>query len=219
MQVEEYFTFAAIMSATSALLGWWLKSRLDSSIRHEYDRFLELFKAEQKREEVLQVERLKAFRDLSSNLSVLRRYCAAREAEVAPASEFCARTDDLSHEERLSLLQHSDSLSRVLDEYELFLSPASRVAFDQLFQQLSMGCGLELLLAGGSDLALNSESLYREVVERINDVRTSLYSDLGLPQDVKKTDKTPPKELALARKRMKEWKNADTQTTSHQGAC
>ena len=25
-----------------------------------------------------------------------------------------------------------------------------------------------------------------------------------------KTDKTPPKELALARKRMKEWKNVDT---------
>jgi phage-related protein len=31
-----------------------------------------------------------------------------------------------------------------------------------------------------------------------------------LHQFVKKTDKTPPKELALARKRMKEWKNADT---------
>jgi len=31
-----------------------------------------------------------------------------------------------------------------------------------------------------------------------------------LHQFVKKTDKTPPKELAIARKRMKEWKNADT---------
>jgi phage-related protein len=31
-----------------------------------------------------------------------------------------------------------------------------------------------------------------------------------LHQFVKKTDKTPPKELALARKRMKEWKDADT---------
>jgi hypothetical protein len=30
-----------------------------------------------------------------------------------------------------------------------------------------------------------------------------------LHQFVKKTDKTPPKELALARKRMKEWKHAD----------
>jgi phage-related protein len=30
-----------------------------------------------------------------------------------------------------------------------------------------------------------------------------------LHQFVKKTDKTPPKELALARKRMKEWKDAD----------
>ena len=31
-----------------------------------------------------------------------------------------------------------------------------------------------------------------------------------LHQFVKKTDKTHPKELALARKRMKEWKNVDT---------
>lgn len=31
-----------------------------------------------------------------------------------------------------------------------------------------------------------------------------------LHQFVKKSDKTPPKELALARKRMKEWKDADT---------
>lgn len=31
-----------------------------------------------------------------------------------------------------------------------------------------------------------------------------------LHQFVKKTDKTPPKELTLARKRMKEWKDADT---------
>ena len=30
-----------------------------------------------------------------------------------------------------------------------------------------------------------------------------------LHQFVKKTDKTPPKELALARKRMKEWKHVD----------
>jgi phage-related protein len=31
-----------------------------------------------------------------------------------------------------------------------------------------------------------------------------------LHQFVKKTDKTPPKDLAIARKRMKEWKNVDT---------
>ncbi|HUR89753.1 MAG TPA: type II toxin-antitoxin system RelE/ParE family toxin [Ramlibacter sp.] len=30
-----------------------------------------------------------------------------------------------------------------------------------------------------------------------------------LHQFVKKTDKTPPRELAIARKRMKEWKDAD----------
>lgn len=31
-----------------------------------------------------------------------------------------------------------------------------------------------------------------------------------LHQFMKKTDKTPPKELAIARKRMKEWKDVDT---------
>jgi len=39
-----------------------------------------------------------------------------------------------------------------------------------------------------------------------------------LHQFVKKTDKTPPRVLAVARKRMKEWKDVDTQAIAHQGA-
>jgi phage-related protein len=31
----------------------------------------------------------------------------------------------------------------------------------------------------------------------------------GVHQFVKETDKTPPRELAVARKRMKEWKDVD----------
>ena len=44
-------------------------------------------------------------------------------------------------------------------------------------------------------------------------IANMLYSihEVGdqIPQCVKKTDKTPPKELTLARKRMKEWKHVD----------
>ena len=36
------------------------------------------------------------------------------------------------------------------------------------------------------------------------------FARLAPRESVKKTDKTPPKELALARKRMKEWKDVDT---------
>ena len=38
-----------------------------------------------------------------------------------------------------------------------------------------------------------------------------------LHQFVKKTDKTPPRDLAVARKRLKEWKDVDAQATAREG--
>ena len=63
----------------------------------------------------------------------------------------------------------------------------------------SMGSGLfELRLKSGEGLG---RVMYCILVGR---------KIVMLHQFVKKTDKTPPKELTLAHKRMKEWKDADT---------
>lgn len=124
MRIIDYLahtTVATIIAANvtvATILGWWLKSRIDSSIKHQYDRLLESFKAEQKRSDVLHAERLTAFKILSERLLVLRRYCYASAAK----SEFAPRPEDLAAGENISLLQHQQSISRALDERELFVS-------------------------------------------------------------------------------------------------
>src|SRR5438128_7442734 len=129
MTLSGYFTQTVIMSCIAAVLGWWLKSRLDNSIKHEYDRLLELFKVEQKRSETLHAERLAAFKVLSNLLLALRRYCHAKN----PMGEFASRPDSLTANENISLLSHHDVILRALEERELFISPQTRQCFTHLY--------------------------------------------------------------------------------------
>ena len=59
--------------------------------------------------------------------------------------------------------------------------------------------------AGLSELRLKS----REGIGRVSYCTLVGRKIVMLHKFVKKTDKTPPKELNLARQRMKEWKNVD----------
>lgn len=182
MKLIDYVTIASTFSAIIAVAGWWIKSRLETSIKHEYDRLLEAFKSEQKRSEVLHAERLAAFKELSAKLIALRRYCRARSAEIREQSEFEPRTESLSEIENKSLLCHYEEVTKGLDEKELFISVQSRDRFHKLFLQMSLGFNLELYLAAGeSAIDLNAHELYDSVVERINAILESLYSDLGFP--------------------------------------
>jgi len=182
MTFRDVLTIGGLFSAVIAVAGWWLKSRLETSIKFEYDRLLEAFKAEQKRSEILHAERLSAFKELSAKLIALRRYCKARSAEIREVSEFELRTESLTKAENKSLLCHYEEVSKGLDEKELFISIHSRDRFNDLFQQMSLGFNLEPWLAGGaSPQELNAHELYDLVVERINAIMESLYSDLGFP--------------------------------------
>lgn len=184
MTVADYLTIGGTFSAIIAVAGWWLKSRLESSIKHEYDRLLEAYKTEQKRSEVFHAERLVAFKELSAKLIALRRYCRARSAEIRDQSEFEPRTESLSESENKSLLCHNEEISKCLDEKELFISAQSRAKFNDFFQQISLGFNLELWLSGGASAdELNAYELYDLVEERINAILESLYCDLGFPSD------------------------------------
>lgn len=182
MKLADIFTVAVIMGAIATVLGWWLKSRLDSSIQHEYNRLFELFKAEQKRTEILHSERLEALKVLSTKLLAMRRYCHAMSADIRNQSEFEPRPDSLEPNENMSLLQHREIIGRAMEEKELFLSPEARRSFDELFAQMAMGFNLELWLSSGNDaVELNADSLYDLVSSRVNDVMSALYNDLGFP--------------------------------------
>lgn len=180
MDLKDLFSVSVIVGVTATVLGWWLKARIDTSIRHENDKFLELFKAEQKRSDILHTERLEAFKLLSNKLLSLRRYCLANSAEYGERSEFEARRESLPGSESISLLQHHDLLVRAMEERELFLSSNAREAFHDLFTKMGLGFNLELWLSSGHDpKELGAESLYNLVAEGVNKVINALYEDLG----------------------------------------
>jgi hypothetical protein len=182
MNTTDFLTITGIMSAIATVLGWWLKSRLDSSIQHEYAKLLEQFKAQQKRSDLLHSERLDALKILAKKLLALRRYCHARSAEVRNESEYEPRTESLSPEENQSLLRHREVIARELEERELFLSPNARNRFDELFLQMSFGFNLEIWIASGQDESeLNTAQLYDLIASRTSDVMSALYEDLDLP--------------------------------------
>lgn len=194
MNISDYFTVALIVGGCTTILGWWLKSRLDSSIKHEYDQILESFKSELKRSDVLLTERLNAFKIISQKLLALRRYCRAQSAEMRNESEFEARLESLNENENISLLMHHNSISRELDGIELLISPKSRQSFVELFRQMSMGFNLELWLSSpdiSPEVSSNANQLYDLIDQKITDVLEALYSDLGLPDDLSKISKAP----------------------------
>jgi len=187
MNLADYFGITAIVGACTTVLGWWLKSRLDSSIKHEYDKILESFKTELKRSDVLLTERLAVFKTLSGHLLALRRYCNARSAEFRNESEFESRTESLTEQENISLLSHHENITRSLESNELLISPNSRQSFEHLFLQMGMGFNLELWLASkdpAPEIVSSAYELYDLVASRVNDVLGALYSDLGLPQNL-----------------------------------
>lgn len=184
MSLSDYISITAIFGGISTVLGWWLRTRLDASVKHEYSRLLESFKAELRRAEVLGSERLEAFKVISEQLISLRRYCHACSNEYGEASEFDRRPDILPEGENKPLLQHHESICREIEKYELFLSPATRKAFGDLTQQMSLGFNLEIWLQSDNDpKELNAEGLYDSVAVRVNAVLDCLYRDLGLPDE------------------------------------
>jgi hypothetical protein len=187
MTLSNILIFSAIQAAIVAVLGWWLKARLDGSIKHEYDRLLEAFRLELRRTEALVTERSRAFRELQQLLLGLRRYCSARSAEISCYSEFESRTESLRPEENQSLLVHWDDISRKLDEHELFISADSRSRFNALFENINMGFNMELL-AASPDMKAQVESFerYDGISLSVNDVLDHLFADLGFPVEANK---------------------------------
>lgn len=187
MSIIDYFTITTIISACTAVLGWWLKSRLDNSIKHDYDKLIEGFRSELKRSDVLLTERLAAFKSISSRLLSLRRYCHARSAEFRNDSEFEPRTEALTEQENVGLLIHHENITRCLESMELFISPISRKKFEDLFAQMTLGFNLELWLVSDDpapEIVVSAHELYDLVGQRVNDVMGALYSDLGLPENL-----------------------------------
>jgi hypothetical protein len=187
MDITDYLAIGSIVAGCSTVLGWWLKSRLDSSIKHEYDKLIEIYKSELKRSDVLLTERIAAYKVMSPLLIALRRYCDAQSAEYRNQSEFEPRTESLSEQESISLLSHHHLISRELDNIELFVSPSARNSFHELFSQMGLGFNLELWLSSkkpDKELLSSADVLYDSISTRVNGVLAELYKDMSLPNSL-----------------------------------
>lgn len=185
MSVADILSIAVVVGAINAVLGYWAKSRIEGSIKHEYDRRMEDVKAAAKRADVLLAERLTVFKVLQGRLVSVRRYCES-QINVRNGGEFGARPCDLSSSDNKSLLFHWTELEPLLDGNLIFLSAPSREAFERLRDQLSLGASMELALAfpkPALEVAASAINGYSSVSACADQCIEAMYKDLAFQNE------------------------------------
>lgn len=124
MSVADLLSIAVVVGAINAVLGYWAKSRIEGSIKHEYDRRMEDVKAAAKRADVLLAERLTVSRccrgdSFQSGATASRKSTfgmaesSARGRVISlqvTTSPYCSTGPNLNHS---SMATSSSSLLRV----------------------------------------------------------------------------------------------------------
>jgi len=184
MDIADLFSIGAVVAALNLVLGLWAKSRIEGSIKHEYDKALERVKSEWKRTDVLLAERLAAFKLLQKKLVSIRRYCEAHKNSES-GNEFSARPEDLDAADNKSILIHWTELETFLDENLIFLSCSCNASFERLRDQLSLGANMELWLASDPEpeVVSSKASGYQAISNRVSECIDALFKDLGFPNE------------------------------------
>ncbi len=185
MDISDLLSIGAVVGAVNAVLGYWAKSRIEGSIKHEYDRKLEEVKSEWKRTDILYSERLAAFKLLQRRLVSIRRYCDA-QVNAEQGNEFAPGPDQLEANDNKSIITHWNELEPLLDENLIFLSSSSSSAFERLRQQLSLGSNMELWLASADpapEVVASKSEGYMAIRCRVTECINALFKDLGFPSE------------------------------------
>lgn len=186
MNITDFLTIGAVVGAVNAALGYWVKSRIEGSIKHEYDKALEKVKSEWKRTDILLAERMAVFKLLQKRLVSIRRYCEAHISSEN-GSEFSTRPDDLDASDNKSILTHRTELETLLDENLVFLSSTCNASFERLRNQLSLGASLELCLASADpapEIVASKADGYQAISDRIDECIHALFKDLGFAHEI-----------------------------------
>ena len=186
MTITDLLSIGTIVAVVNAVLGYWAKSRIEGSIKHEYDKELEKFKSEWKRTDILLTERMAVFKLVQKRLVSIRRYCESKiGSEIG--SEFCPRPDDLELGDNRSILTHWTDLEALLDENLIFLSSICKASFERLSVQLSLGASMELHLASANpvpEIVVSKSDGYQAIIDRINECVDALFKDLGFANEI-----------------------------------
>jgi hypothetical protein len=186
MTITDLLSIGAIIGAINAVLGYWIKSRIEGSIKHEYDKELEKVKSEWKRTDILISERMAIFKLLQKRLVSIRRYCESHiNSEVG--NEFGNHPDKLDVADNKSILTHWTEFETLLDENLIFLSSSCTTSFEKLRNQLSLGVNMELWLSSSDPVPKMMASKadgYQVIIDRINECVNALFKDLGFTNEI-----------------------------------
>lgn len=182
MNASDLFSFGAVVAAANLMLGFWANSRIEGSIKHEYDKALEMVKSEWKRTDVLLAERLAVFKLLQKKLVSIRRYSEAQR-NSGSGNDFAVQPENLEAVDNISILMHWTELETLLDENLIFLSSSCNAAFEQLRNQLSLGANMEVWLASDAaqEVVSSKASGYQAISNRISECIDALFKDLEFP--------------------------------------
>ncbi len=185
MNISDLLSIGAVVTFVNVVLGYWIKARIEGSIKHEYDRNLEEVKSKWKRTDILYSERLATFKLLQKRLVSLQRYCDA-QVRAEQGNEFGSRPDQLDANDNKSILSHWSELNSILGENLIYLSSTSREAFDRLDFQLSMGASMELWLASDDpapEIVASKCGGYMDINDRVTECINALFVDLDFPSE------------------------------------
>jgi hypothetical protein len=185
MDISDLLSIGAVVAAVNAVLGYWAKSRIEGSIKHEYDRKLEEVKSEGKRIDILYAERIVIFKLLQKRLISLKRYCEA-QINAERGNEFAPGPEQLDASDNKSILTYWNELEPLIDENQIFLSSSALEAFECLRAQLSLGANMELWLASedpAPEIVASKSDGYTAILNCVSECINALFKDLGFPNE------------------------------------
>ena len=131
------------------------------------------FTLKTKKFDILYQNKIPAFKEITSKLSELKKFCLGRSAYFQ-GNEFSPYW-----EENLGALEHRTSIAEVFENNYIFLSKSSKESIENLINTMSGLCNAEISLAGDNDLP-GVEKEYERIAEITEKTINILYSELNL---------------------------------------
>lgn len=136
-----------------------------------------------KRYDLVQAERLAAFRVLKERLLSLARYARARAANI-DGGDLEPRTSDLAEGEGPnSFLMFHAEIGRVIDDYAHVVRGDAREALNELMARLQLVCHMQVAITGDpEDRSEATADMYRSTASLATKCVDRVYSGLQLPR-------------------------------------
>lgn len=159
-------------------------------IKNEYISEVEQLKAKlvlfSRKNNILFDEKVRVFKELQKALVSFKRYCEAALGTYDTRGEFHPTLESLDEADKKSALMHIHALHQIQLEDFIFLSEASNLALDELYEMCQIMPSMELHLIANEDdrnLADSTIPVYESAITNINQCLQSLYDELEFPTE------------------------------------